>query len=145
MMKNFTVGPVESSENVRKIGGEQVPYFRTPEFSKVMLENEKIILDFAQAPKKSRCIFLTASGTGAMEAAVINTLSPKDRAIVVNGGSFGHRFLEILKLHTIPYSEISLKLGKTLTYEDLKPYNGKNFTAFLVNVQYLFSLFDRWL
>ena len=41
-MLNFTVGPVMSSDVVRKIGGEQVPYFRTSEFSNVMLENEKM-------------------------------------------------------------------------------------------------------
>ena len=35
-MLNFTVGPVMSSEKVCEIGGEQVPYFRTPEFSDIM-------------------------------------------------------------------------------------------------------------
>ena len=46
-MLNFTVGPVMSSEKVCEIGGEQVPYFRTPEFSDIMLENEEktIIID----------------------------------------------------------------------------------------------------
>ena len=32
-MLNFTVGPVMSDEIIREIGAEQVPYFRTPEFS----------------------------------------------------------------------------------------------------------------
>ena len=40
-MLNFTVGPVMSSDDVRAIGAEQVPYFRTAEFSAVMLKNEK--------------------------------------------------------------------------------------------------------
>ena len=40
-MINFTVGPVQSSDVVRAIGAEQVPYFRTSEFSELMLENEK--------------------------------------------------------------------------------------------------------
>ena len=35
-MLNFTVGPVMSDDVVRAIGAEQVPYFRTPEFSAVM-------------------------------------------------------------------------------------------------------------
>ena len=35
-MLNFTVGPVMSNERVRAIGGEQVPYFRTEEFSKII-------------------------------------------------------------------------------------------------------------
>ena len=42
-MLNFTVGPVMSSEKVCEIGGEQVPYFRTPEFSDIMLENERLM------------------------------------------------------------------------------------------------------
>ena len=41
-MINFTVGPVQSSGDVRAIGAENVPYFRTPEFSAVMLENEAV-------------------------------------------------------------------------------------------------------
>ena len=42
-MLNFTVGPVQSSDKVRQIGSEQVPYFRTPEFSSLMLENERLM------------------------------------------------------------------------------------------------------
>ena len=67
-MLNFAVGPVMSSEEVRAIGAEQVPYFRTPEFSALMLENEKLVLKFAKAPEGSRVVFLTGSGTASMEA-----------------------------------------------------------------------------
>lgn len=42
-MLNFTVGPVMSTDDVLRIGAEQVPYFRTPEFSGMMLENEMLI------------------------------------------------------------------------------------------------------
>lgn len=38
-MLSFTVGPVMSSDEVRAIGAEQVPHFRTTEFSTVMFEN----------------------------------------------------------------------------------------------------------
>ena len=41
-MLNFTVGPVMSSEAVCAIGAEQVPYFRTAEFSATMKENEAL-------------------------------------------------------------------------------------------------------
>ena len=44
-MLNFTVGPVMSTDDVLRIGAEQVPYFRTPEFSGMMLENEMLIQD----------------------------------------------------------------------------------------------------
>lgn len=133
-MINFTVGPVQSSENIRKIGYEQVPYFRTAEFSSVMLENEKLILDFSGAPIGSRAVFMTCSGTGSMEAAVINTLDKNSKAIVVNGGSFGERFVEILKIHHIEHSVIKLEHGKALKKEHLAKFNGKGYTAFIVNL-----------
>ena len=97
-MINFTVGPVQSSEAVRAIGAEQVPYFRTAEFSAVMLENERLLLEFARAPEGSRAVFLTASGTGSMEAAVANVLSPPyDAGIPVKDLD---DFSKVIHLHT---------------------------------------------
>ena len=133
-MLNFCVGPVQSDNYVREIGSCQVPYFRTPEFSEVMFENEKLVLKFAKAPKGSRAVFITGSGTASMKASVINTLTKNDKAIVVNGGSFGHRFSEILDIHKIPHDDIVLETGKALTKEHLLPFENKGYTAFLVNV-----------
>lgn len=132
-MINFTVGPVQSSDAVRAIGAEQVPYFRTSEFSDVMFENERLIKKFAKASNDSKVVFLTASGSGAMETAIMNTLTPNDKALVVNGGSFGHRFVELLELHHIPFTEIKLEHGKALKAEHLVPFEGQGYTAFLVN------------
>lgn len=133
-MLNFAVGPVPSSEAVRGIGAQDTPYFRTPEFSAVMLENEKALCELAHAPRDSRAVFLTASGTGAMEAVVMGTLDPKhDRALVVDGGSFGHRFRQMLELHGIPYDPIDIAPGEALTKRDLEGIEGDH-TAFLVNL-----------
>lgn len=132
-MINFTVGPVQSSDTVRAIGAEQVPYFRTTEFSDVMFENERLVKKFAKASDEAKAVFLTSSGSGAMEAAIINTLTPADNALVVNGGSFGQRFVELLKLHHIPYTEIRLEYGKILKLEHLVPYENAGYTAFLIN------------
>ena len=132
-MINFTVGPVQSSDAVRAIGAEQVPYFRTSEFSDVMFENERFIKKFAKASDDSKVVFLTSSGSGAMETAIMNTLTPNDKALVVNGGSFGHRFVELLELHHVPCTEIKLEHGKALKAEHLAPYEEQGYTAFLVN------------
>ena len=131
-MINFTVGPVQSSDAVRAIGAEQVPYFRTAEFSELMLENELLVKKFANATDDSRVVFMTCSGSGGMETAIMNTLTKKDRALVVNGGSFGQRFVELLTLHDIPFTEIKLEHGKALRPEHLTPYEGKGYTAFLL-------------
>lgn len=133
-MINFTVGPVQSSEAVRKIGANQVPYFRTQEFSDVMLENEKLMKEFAHASEDSKVIFITGSGTASMEATVMNTLSKDDKVLIVNGGSFGQRFVDICEIHEIPHDVIKLEAGKALKKEHLAKYENSKYTAFLVNV-----------
>lgn len=133
-MLNFTVGPVQANEEVRAIGAEQVPYFRTAEFSETMLENERIFLKLAGAPTDSRTVFLTGSGTAGMEAAVMNTLDGDDRVLVVDGGSFGHRFVELLQLHGIPHTAICPKPGYGIDETDLSPFEGAGYTAFIVNL-----------
>lgn len=132
-MINFTVGPVQSSEAVRAIGAEQVPYFRTSEFSDLMLENEALVKKFSHCTEDSRVVFMTCSGSGGMETAIMNCLNKNDKALVVNGGSFGERFVELLELHEIPFAEIKLEAGKALKAEHLAPYEGKGYTTFLVN------------
>ena len=133
-MLNFTVGPVMSSEEVLSIGAEQVPYFRTAEFSAVMLENEKYMLEYAKAPENSRAVFMTCSSTGSMEAVVMNCFSKDDKVLVINGGSFGHRFVEICEIHEIPHVALELEHGKNLTKERLYEYDNQGFTGLLVNV-----------
>ena len=130
-MLNFTVGPVMSSDAVRAIGAEQVPYFRTAEFSEVMLENERLVKKFANATDDSRAVFMTCSGSGGMECAIMNCLTKNDKALVINGGSFGERFVELLTLHEIPFTEIKMEHGKALKPEHLAPYEGKGYTTFL--------------
>ena len=132
-MINFTVGPVQSSEAVRAIGAENVPYFRTAEFSQVMLENEALVKKFARAEDSARAVFMTCSGSGGMETAIMNCLTPRDKALVVNGGSFGQRFVELLELHDIPFTEIRLEPGEALNPAHLALYKGQGYTAFLVN------------
>ena len=131
---NFTVGPVMSNEAVLAVGAEQVPYFRTPEFSAVMLENESLMKKFAKAEENARVIFITGSGTASMEASIINVLTKNDNVLVINGGSFGSRFVQMLELHEIPYSEITMEMGYDITQEQLNCYDNKGYTAFVVNV-----------
>lgn len=133
-MLNFTVGPVMCDEAVRAVGADQIPYFRTPEFSEIMLENERLMKKFTGAGENGRAILLTGSGTASMEAAVMNVFTEQDKVLIVNGGSFGQRFVDICKIHKIPYEEILLPAGQALTLEHLEQYRGKGLTGFLVNI-----------
>lgn len=131
-MINFTVGPVQMGDEIRNIGSEQVPYFRTNDFSKLMFENERMFLNLLNGPEKSRAVFITGSGTASMEASIINVLSKDDKVLVVNGGSFGQRFVDILTIHDIPFEQIKLPFGKALTSKDLDNFKNKGFTAFVL-------------
>lgn len=133
-MINFTVGPVMSDKTVLAIGGEQVPYFRTDEFSATMKENDALMKQLVNAPAGSRSLFLTCSGTGGMEAVVINVISPADKVLVIDGGSFGHRFVQLCELHGIPYEAIKPEFGFPVTSEDLQKFDRKGFTALIVNI-----------
>ena len=133
-MLNFTVGPVMSDEQVLEISSHSAPYFRTPEFSTIMLENEARMLKLMKAPEGSRCVFLTASGTGAMEAIVMHVLNEQDKVLVVNGGSFGQRFVDLCKMHNRAMTEIRVPFGCQLKREQLEEYRGKQYTALLINM-----------
>jgi len=133
-MLNFTVGPVQSPDCVKEIGACDTPYFRTPEFSSIMLDNESLVNKCMMAPEGSRVVFVTGSGTAAMETVVMGTLSEDDKAIVVNGGSFGNRFCELCELHNIKYTPINLSRCEALRPEMLEQFDGQGYTAFIVNI-----------
>ena len=133
-MINFTVGPVQSSECVKIIGAQDVPYFRTKEFSNIMFENEHLIKKFTHASNDSRVVFLTGSGTASMEAAIMNSFTRDDLVMVVNGGSFGQRFVDLCKLHSIPFIEVKTSFGKSVTHENLQQHYTEKVTGFVVNM-----------
>lgn len=133
-MINFTVGPVQMDEEIKNLGKEDIPYFRTEEFSKIMKENEKLICEFTKAVDNSRAVFLTGSGTASMEATILNCFTKVDKVLIINGGSFGERFVEICKILEIPYYEIKLEYGQILEKKDLEKFRNKGVTGFLVNI-----------
>lgn len=133
-MKFFSLGPVEMFPYTLKVASEQVPYFRTKEFSAIMLESETLMKKCIHAPDDSKVVFLTASGTAAMEATVFNIFNDKDKLLVIDGGIFGHRFVKICEAYKIPHDVISLKFGEVLTAEHLDTVRNNTYTGLLVNI-----------
>ena len=133
-MINFTIGPVQIDSETLEIGRQQIPYFRTPEFSALMKENEVALCKFFDAPKGSRVVFMTGSGTASMEGGVMNFFSVNDKVLVVNGGSFGHRFVQLCEIHQIPFTEIRLEYGKPLTKELLYQFDNKEYTGIMLQL-----------
>ena len=102
-MKHFIVGPVEMYESTKSVLTKGYTYFRTEEYGNMVKKCLSKVSEYLGNKEENSLIYLAASGTGAMEAAVDNCMNKNDKALVINGGSFGHRFCELLKWHNIPY------------------------------------------
>ena len=99
-----------------------------------MKENEKLLCAFFDAPENSRVVFMTGSGTASMEGGVMNFFTQQDKVLVVNGGSFGHRLVELCEIHEIPFTEIKLEYGKPLTKALLTQFENAGYTGFLAQL-----------
>ncbi|MBI2194071.1 MAG: alanine--glyoxylate aminotransferase family protein [Planctomycetes bacterium] len=89
----LTPGPTEVPPEVLAVMAEPVIYHRSKAFNAVLEEVGTQLKKVFRT--RGEVILLTASGTGGMEAAVANTLSPGDTAVVGVNGRFGERFVEI--------------------------------------------------
>ncbi|WDE96869.1 aminotransferase class V-fold PLP-dependent enzyme [Lentisphaera profundi] len=127
----FTPGPVKMSDEILQVGAQQTPYFRNQQFSDITFSCEKDLLEMVNAPEGSKVIFLTASGTAGLEATVMNLLNQEDNALVVNGGGFGARFVNICATHGIPHSNFKVKNTDLSDIETLAPKG--NFNSLIVN------------
>ena len=127
----FTPGPVKMSDEILAVGAKQTPYFRNDKFSEVTFNCEKGLLEMVNAPEGSRVIFLTASGTAGMESSVMNLLTPDDNALVVHGGGFGGRFVDICATHNIPHTDFKVQNTNLHNIEELAPK--EDYTSLIVN------------
>ncbi len=110
-------GPTPLPEDVQAAGSYPLIHHRTPEFSKIFMDVTAGLQNVFQTQKD--VYILTSSGTGAMEAAVVNILSPGDKAITINGGKFGNRWSVICGAYGIEAEEITLEWGETLAADEL--------------------------
>lgn len=123
-MKLFTCGPVTQYEE-SKINYKQIPYFRDPSFSQVVLNTLSHLSSMMNTNKDDSLIYLASSGTGAMEAVVDNLIN-NEQSIVINGGTFGQRFCDLLNKHHKTYAEIKIKWNETLTSEHFLKFTNQN-------------------
>jgi aspartate aminotransferase-like enzyme len=127
----FTPGPVKMSDEILEVGAKQTPYFRNCEFSDVTYDCENGLLKMLNAPEGSKVIFLTASGTAGMESVVMNLLTEDDNALVVHGGGFGGRFVDICATHSIPHHDLIVEHTNLSDIETLAPK--EEFSTLIVN------------
>ena len=114
MRKNYllTPGPTPLPPQVLEAMARPIIHHRTPAFQAILKEATEGLKYVFQT--KGDVFILASSGTGAMEAAAINLLSPGDTALAVHGGKFGERWTEICIAYGINAEVLDVKWGQAV-------------------------------
>ena len=120
MRKNYllTPGPTPLPPQVCEAMARPIIHHRTPQFQVILKEASEGLKYVFQT--QNDVFILTSSGTGAMEAAVVNILSPADTAITVQGGKFGERWTEICQSYGINAEVINVEWGRAVEPKEIE-------------------------
>ena len=113
----LTPGPTPLPPQVREALGRPIIHHRTGTYRAIfkrVLQGMQTVMQTAHP-----VICLTSSGTGAMEAAVVNLLSPGDEAIVVLGGKFAERWQDLCRVYGMTVIPISVAYGDAVNSSEV--------------------------
>ncbi len=127
-------GPTPVPHRVAQVMSAEMFNHRGPRFAELIAELTASLKEIFQT--EARLFMLTASGTGAMEAAVVNFLSPGDRIVSLVNGSFGDRFAKIAAVYGGSVERMETPWGQPLDYDsfEAKLRKDKNRTVRAITV-----------
>src|SRR5215469_5910353 len=119
----FTPGPTALLPSAQLAMAGATMHHRTAEFRALYT---RVLADLKTfVGTQNDVVMFTASGTGAMEAAVSNLTSPGDKVLVVSAGKFGERWEGLAKSYGLEVESVRAPYGETVTpqqvREKLKP------------------------
>ena len=114
MQKRYLLapGPTQVPPEILLAMAKPIFHHRSPEFVEIFGRVREDLRWLFQTQQD--VIILSSTGTGAMESAVANFLSPGDKAIVINGGKFGERWVKICQAFGIQVDEIKVEWGRAI-------------------------------
>ena len=120
MIKQYLLspGPTPIPNEVALAMAETMIHHRTPQFNKVFDEAREGLKKLFGT--KNDVLMLASSGTGAMEAAVANLFSPGDKVLVINGGKFGERWLNISNAFGLDPIDMKVEWGQAVKVADVE-------------------------
>jgi aspartate aminotransferase-like enzyme len=110
-------GPTPLPPDVLQALSRQMINHRGPEFASLIAEVTNQLKYFFQT--ENDLLILTGSGTGAMEASIVNTLSPGERVLAVSIGNFGDRFAEIATQFGLDVVKIGFPMGQAADPDEI--------------------------
>ena len=119
----FTPGPVPLPPQVIKALGQQIIHHRTPEFTKIFLETREKLQKLLKTQRD--VLMFASSGTGAMEASIVNFFREEDTVLVINAGKFGQRWRDIAKRYNLKVVDYEIPWGKTYDKDKIIEILGK--------------------
>ena len=120
MIKQYLLspGPTPIPNEIALAMSETMIHHRTPEFNRVFDEAREGLKKLFGT--KNDVLMLASSGTGAMEASVANLFSPGDKVLVINGGKFGERWLNISNAYGLNPVELKVTWGQAVKVADVE-------------------------
>ena len=105
-----TPGPTPVPEDIVEAMSNPMINHRGPEFMELLSRTTEQLKRVFMT--RSDLYILTASGTGAMEASVVNTLSPGDKVLAATAGAFGNRFTELARAYGADVQHLEFEWGE---------------------------------
>jgi len=113
----LTPGPTTIPDAVLAAQAAAPRYHRGPEFQRLMAD----VLDGLQwmLETENEILLLTGSGTGALEAAIVNCFSPGDTLVVVDNGYFGDRVTRLARAFGLEVVPLAYEWGRLARADDV--------------------------
>jgi aspartate aminotransferase-like enzyme len=111
-------GPTTLPPSVREAGGRQMINHRGPEFKALLGRLQEGMRPYFGTT--SDIAILSCAGTGGLEAAIVNTLSPGDRVVAVSIGAFGDRFAKIAEAYGATVDRVSAEWGYAAAPDEVR-------------------------
>ena len=132
----MVLGPTEIENDILKIASYPQEYMRTQDYSlkwAKIFENLKYCFQ-----TKNTVVVFASSGTGMMEASVVNFLKKDDTILYINGGTFGKRWGDIARKHNLNAIEIPVSFGQSVKIEAVEEKLSQN-----KNIKALFATLNE--
>jgi len=111
-------GPTSVAPRVLKAMSDNIVNHRSAIFGEIFTETTELMSEVFKTENQS--YLLTGSGTSAMEAALANSIKPKEKILTIVGGKFGQRFTNIASSFGIEAKELNVEWGTAVTSEQVK-------------------------
>ena len=127
-----TPGPTPIPDDIVEAMTNPMINHRGPEFAALIKKSTEQLKQVFMT--KNDLLILTASGTGALEASIVNTLSPGDRVIAATAGAFGDRFVDMAEAYGADVKRMDFEWGGPIDPEAIRKalHDEPNIKAVLV-------------